>query len=47
MLKCALALLTVLAVVAVGGLIQLPLRSLRAIRGLFRDKAAPARLTAA
>ncbi len=38
MFKCALALLTVLAVVAIGGLIQLPLKPLRAIRGLIRDK---------
>lgn len=47
MFKCALALLTVLVVVAVGGLVQLPLMPLRAIRGLFRDKAARAHVTAA
>jgi hypothetical protein len=47
MFKCALALLTVLAVVAIGGLVQLPLMPFRAIRDLFRDKAPPAHVTAA
>lgn len=46
MFKCAAAVLIALLVVAVGGLIKLPLLPFRTIRGLFRHKAAPAQVTA-
>ncbi|WCS24201.1 hypothetical protein LOK46_24150 [Methylobacterium sp. NMS14P] len=44
--KCAAAVLIALLVVAVGGLINLLLLPVRAIRGLFRHKAASAQVTA-
>ncbi|UIY43534.1 hypothetical protein [Methylobacterium radiotolerans] len=47
MFKCAAAILIALLVVAAGGLINLLLLPVRAIRGLFRHKAAPAQVTAA
>lgn len=43
MVKVVLAVLIVLAVVAIGGLLHLPAR---AVRALFRHSAAPAQLTA-
>ena len=46
MLKIVGAILTVVAVVAIGGLVQLPARAVRAARGLIRQSVTSARLTA-
>ena len=46
MFKCGAALVIALAVVAVGGLVRLPLLPLRAIRGLIRHNATRAQITA-
>ena len=45
-LKIVGAILTVVAVVAIGGLVQLPARAVRAARGLIRQSVTSARLTA-
>jgi Tfp pilus assembly protein PilE len=44
MVKVALELLVVVAVVAIGSLVVLPARAARAAFGLIRHNAAPARL---
>ena len=45
MAKVALELLIVVAVVVIGSVLQLPVRAVRAARGLIRHNAVPARLT--
>jgi hypothetical protein len=46
MLKIVGAILTVAAVVAIGGLVQLPVRAVRVVRGLVGRTPAVAQITA-